>query len=100
MSSLTKKQRRVLEGYARLRISLEELKERLAGVLDFNFKDHERRLEAHYGTPTPGVRIERKDIQAAWTNMLLLVLSVLFRKTTSGRAIHRAACRLGNDVGF
>jgi hypothetical protein len=88
MSSLTKKQRRALEEYAKLRISLEELRERLTGVLDFNFKDHERRLEAHYGTPTPGVRIERKHIQAAmdkhargelsteqladWATMLLL----------------------------
>lgn len=89
MSSLTKKQRRALEEYAQLKITLEELKERLAGVLDFNFKDHERKLETHYGgTPMPGVRIERKHIQSAmdkhargelsteqladWATMLLL----------------------------
>jgi hypothetical protein len=88
MSSLTRKQRKALEEFAELKISLDELKERLAGVLDFNFKDHERRLEAHYGTPVPGVRIERKHIQAAmdkhargglsteeladWATMLLL----------------------------
>ena len=88
MSSLTKKHRRALEEYAELKISLEELKKRLAGVLDFNFKDHERRLEAHYGTLVPGIRIERKHIQAAmdkharselsteeladWATMLLL----------------------------
>ena len=88
MSNLTKKQRRALEEYAELRISLEELRERLIGVLDFNFKNHERRLETHYGTQVPGVRVERKHIQAAmdkhareelstegladWATMLLL----------------------------
>ena len=65
MNSLTNKQRRALEEYAELKISLEELKKQLAGVLDFNFKNHERRLETHYGTPVPGIRIERKHIHEA-----------------------------------
>lgn len=88
MNSLTKKQRCALEDYAQLRISLEELKEHMTGVLDFNFNDHERRLETRYGTPEPGVRIARAHIKAAmdkhehgelsteqlsdWATMLLL----------------------------
>jgi len=81
-------QRRSLEEFAELRISLEELRHRLHGVLEFDFKDHERRLKTHYGTPAPGVVIElehirramdkraRKEINthdlADWATMLLL----------------------------
>jgi hypothetical protein len=88
MSTLTKKQRKALEGFAEGKVSLEELRERLSGVLEFDFKDHERKLTSHYGTPEPGVRIELKHIRAAmdkhargeitteqladWATMLLL----------------------------
>jgi hypothetical protein len=65
MSSLTRKQRRALEEFAELKVSIDELRERLDGVLEFDFKDHERRLTSHYGTPVPGVRIELEHIQAA-----------------------------------
>lgn len=74
--------------YADLKISLEELRPRLAGVVEFDFQNHERRLDSHYGTPVPGVRIELKHIRAAmekqargeisteqladWATMLLL----------------------------
>jgi hypothetical protein len=61
----TKAHRRALEEYADLRISLEELRRRLAGVVEFDFQHHERRLDSHYGTPLPGVRIELKHIRAA-----------------------------------
>lgn len=88
MSSLTRKQRRALEEFAELKISIDELRERLQGVLEFDFKDQERKLTSHYGTPVPGVRIELENIQAAmdkhargeisteqladWATMLLL----------------------------
>lgn len=88
MRNLTKDQRRALEEFAELKISLKELEERLAGALDFNFKNHERRLKAHYATPVPGVRINLKHINTAmdkhargelstgqladWATMLLL----------------------------
>jgi len=49
----TKAHRKALEEYADLKISPEELRQRLAGVVEFNFQNHERRLDSHYGTPIP-----------------------------------------------
>jgi len=60
VKKFTKAHRRALEEYAVLTISLEELRERLAGVVEFDFQNNERRLDSHYGTPVPGVRIVRK----------------------------------------
>jgi hypothetical protein len=84
----TKAHRRALEEFAALEISMEELRRRLAGVVEFDFQNHERRLDSHYGTPVPGVRIELRHIRAAmekqargeisteqladWATMLLL----------------------------
>jgi hypothetical protein len=65
VKKFTKAHRRALEEYADLKISLEDLKQRLAGVVEFDFQNHERRLDSHYGTPVPGVRIELKHIRAA-----------------------------------
>lgn len=65
VKKFTKAHRRALEEFADLKISLEELRRRLAGVVEFDFRDHERRLDSHYGTPVPGVRIELKHIRAA-----------------------------------
>jgi len=65
MSQLTRKQRKALERYASTEISIEELRESLQGVLEFDFKDQERRLTTHYGTPEPGVRIEMRHIRNA-----------------------------------
>jgi hypothetical protein len=61
VKKFTKAHRRALEEYADLKISLEELRQRLAGVVEFDFRDHERRLDSHYGAPVPGVRIELKQ---------------------------------------
>src|SRR5580658_2667042 len=88
VKKFTKAHRTGLEEFADLKISLEELRQRLAGVVEFDFQDHERRLDSHYGTPVPGVRIELKHIRAAmekqargeisteqladWATMLLL----------------------------
>jgi hypothetical protein len=88
MSQLSKKHRKALEEYAALKISLDQLRESLRGVLEFDFQDKERRLTSHYGTPDPGVRVELKHIRDAmdkhasgevsteqladWATMLLL----------------------------
>ena len=88
MSQLTKKHRKALEDFAALKTSLEQLRESLRGVLEFDFQDKERKLTSHYGTPDPGVRIELKQIRDAmdkhargdisteqladWATMLLL----------------------------
>ena len=46
------------------------------------FENHERRLDSHYGTPVPGVRIELKHIRAAMDKQaaekLLLIHSLLW----------------------
>jgi hypothetical protein len=65
VKKFTKAHRRALEEFADLKISLEELRRRLAGVVEFDFREHERRLDCHYGTPVPGVRIELRHIRAA-----------------------------------
>ncbi|HVZ62001.1 MAG TPA: hypothetical protein VG892_14550 [Terriglobales bacterium] len=86
-----KAHRRALEEYADLKISLEELRQLLAGVVEFDFQDHERRLDSDYGAPVPGVRIGLGHIHAAmekhsrgdisteqladWATMLLLNLA-------------------------
>ena len=73
MSQLSKKHRKALEEYAALKISLDQLRESLRGVLEFDFQDKERKLTSHYGTPDPGVRIEISTEQLAdWATMLLL----------------------------
>lgn len=65
MKKFTKAHREALEEHADLKISLEELRRQLAGVVEFAFQNHERRLDSHYGTPVPGVRIELRHIRAA-----------------------------------
>jgi hypothetical protein len=45
VKKFTKAHRRALEEFADLRISLEELTRRLAGVVEFEFQNHERRLK-------------------------------------------------------
>jgi hypothetical protein len=65
MTQLTAKHRRALEQYADWIISIEQLGECLRGVLEFDFRDHERRLTTRYGTPEPGVRIEMRHIRNA-----------------------------------
>ena len=65
MSRLKAKHRGALEEYADWKISIEQLRECLFGVLEFDFRDHERRLTTRYGTPEPGVRIEMRHIRNA-----------------------------------
>jgi hypothetical protein len=63
MIDLTKKHRKALEEFVDLKISIEELGERLGDVLEFDFKSHERKLTTHYGTPAPGVRVEMRHLR-------------------------------------
>ncbi len=86
--ALKRRERRALEQFARLEISLEELQRCLGQMLEVNFAPEERRLTSHFLFPQPGVRIELENIQAAmdkhargevsteqladWATMLLL----------------------------
>lgn len=65
MSHLKTKHRKALEEFADCKISLEELRSCLLGVLEFDFSDQERRLATHYGTPEPGIPIEIRHIRNA-----------------------------------
>jgi|ERR1700733_4984466 hypothetical protein len=78
----------MLEKFARLEISLEDLGKALKKVLQFEFSEDERRLSAHFLVPEPGVRIDQDHIRramdkhareeistdqlAGWATMLLL----------------------------
>lgn len=82
------RERRALERFARLEISLEELERCLGEMLVVNFGEEERRLTSYFLLAQPGVRVEKKYIQAAmdkhaqgeisteqladWATMLLL----------------------------
>jgi hypothetical protein len=65
MNQLTKKQRRALEDYAALRITLEQLRESLGGAIEINFSSDERKVLFHYDNRKPVVRIELRDIRDA-----------------------------------
>jgi hypothetical protein len=69
-----------------LKISLAELKRRLAGVVEFDFQNHERRLDSYYGTPVSGIRIELSRIRTAMD------------KQARGEISTKQAGGLGNDV--
>jgi hypothetical protein len=85
---LTRTQRIALEKFARLEITLEDLANALREILQFDFKESERRLSSHFLIPQPGVRIDQEHIRRAmdkhaheeistnqlsdWATMLLL----------------------------
>lgn len=84
----TRSERRALEKFARLEISLEELQRCLGEMLVYNFGKEERRLTSYFLFLQPAIRVEKKYIQAAmnkharegisteqladWATMLLL----------------------------
>ncbi len=86
--ALKRAERKALEKFARLEISLEELQRFLGEMLEVNFAPEERRLTSHFLFARPGVRVELKYIQtvmdkhargeistdqlADWATMLLL----------------------------
>ncbi len=60
----------LLERFARMEISLDELTVRLHGMLELDFGPEERKLISHFLLPEPGVRIElngvRKVMEKHW----------------------------------
>jgi len=84
----TSAERKALERFARLEISLAELKHSLGDMLDFSFGKEERRVTSYFLLVQPGVRVEKKYIDVAmdkhargeisteelsdWATMLLL----------------------------
>lgn len=65
MSQLTEKQRRALEDYAALRITLEQLLESLGNAIEINFSSNERKVLFHYDNRKPVARIELQHIRDA-----------------------------------
>lgn len=65
MSQLKAEHQEALQEFLELKLSLEQLRKRLTGSLEFDFKSHERNLTTHYGTPEPGVRVEMRHIRHA-----------------------------------
>lgn len=86
---LTQDERRALEEFADLSIPFEDLRRRLSGVVEFEFKATETRLSHFYEHPDPGIRIERHHVEDAvrrlekaeisvermrnWATMLLMI---------------------------
>ena len=85
---LTRRELAALGKFGRLEITLEDLRQVLEEVLQFDFKGSERRLSSHFLVPSPGVRIEQEHVRRAmdkhareeistnqladWATMLLL----------------------------
>lgn len=63
MRRLTRKQRRALEEYAALKISLEQLRDSLGDAIEVNFGPHERKVLFHYDNRKPVVHIELRQIR-------------------------------------
>jgi hypothetical protein len=86
--ALTSGERRALEQFAHLTITIEDLRENLRKVLQFDFKESERKLSCRFLVPQPGIRVDQADIRRAmdkhvreeistdqladWATMLLL----------------------------
>jgi hypothetical protein len=65
MSELTKKQRKALEHYGALRISLEQLRDALGDAMELDFGLHKRKVLFHYDNREPVSRIELAHIREA-----------------------------------
>jgi hypothetical protein len=63
--SLTSDEYKAFEQFAALKISLDELRQRVARVCQFDFLSQERRLEFHSVLPEPAIRIEKRHISNA-----------------------------------
>lgn len=62
-SELTKKQRRALEDYGVLRISLEQLRDTLGDAMEVHFGPHERKVFFHYDNRKPVVHVELRHVK-------------------------------------
>ena len=65
LTSLTSEQRKALEQFAALEITMEELRQRLSGAVELDFDGERRTVTEHFDIPEPGVRIERRHIENA-----------------------------------
>ena len=65
MRILNRRQRRALEDYAALRITLEQLRESLGETIEINFSRDERKVLFHYDNRKPVARIELRHIREA-----------------------------------
>jgi|SRR5712691_11811710 len=65
MTELTKKQRRALEDYGALRISLGQLRDALGDAMEVDFGPHERKVLFHYDNRKPVVHVELRHIKHA-----------------------------------
>jgi hypothetical protein len=63
--ALTRRERKALEKFARLEISLEQLKEALGEMIEVSFAEDERRLVWHFVLPEPRVRVRLNHIHDA-----------------------------------
>ena len=62
---LSSEQLKVLERYAQLEATLDEVRCSLAGLMEFNFEPETRRLNAFFRVPEPGISISREHIENA-----------------------------------
>jgi hypothetical protein len=65
MSQLTENQRRALEDYAALRVSLDQFLGVLGDAIEIKFGPDERRVLFHYDNRKPAVRIQLSHIRDA-----------------------------------
>src|SRR5262249_38129678 len=63
--ALKRRERKALEQFARLEISLKQLKEALSQVLEISFAEDKRTLFPHFVPPEPGVRVRLQHIHDA-----------------------------------
>jgi hypothetical protein len=85
---LTRTELKALEQFARLEITIEDLRNAIKDVFQFDFKERERRSSSQFRVPEPGIRINQTQIRVAmdkrargeittdqladWATMLLL----------------------------
>jgi hypothetical protein len=62
---LTTEQRRVLEQYSWFEVGLDEVRQALRAVMEFNFEADKRWLNTHFLVPEPGIPVTRAHIACA-----------------------------------
>jgi hypothetical protein len=62
---LTREQRRALEQFASLEITMQDLCRRLNGIMEVDLRPAERKVLTHFAMPEPPIRIEKWNIENA-----------------------------------
>jgi hypothetical protein len=65
LPELTENQKRVLERFAWMTATPEEVRRVLRGVFDFNLEDASRTAHSSFRVPVPGIRIGREHVENA-----------------------------------